>query len=101
MELIKQIKKAEAESKQIIEAAETEAAKVVAASVTECSGQIEQAALLRNKTIEKAIEQGRKQGLLEAEKLKAQAEATLENLCGNAKKKISSAAGKVTEAIKK
>ena len=100
MELIKRIKKAEAESKQIIEAAETQAAEAVAASVAECSRRVEQAAVRRSEAIEKAVEQGRKQGLLDAEKLKAGAEATLENLRSSAKKKIASLAVKVTKAIK-
>ena len=100
MELIKQIKKAEAKSKQVIEAAETESAKAVAASVAACSQQIEQAALSRNETIEKAAERGRKQGLVEAGQLKTEADRTLADLRGNAEKKIASAVAKITKAIK-
>ena len=100
MELIKQIKEAEAKSKEIMEKARIESAKAIAASVNERSRQIAQAALKRNETIKKAMEQGRKQGIAEARQLSVQAEETLKNLRGNAEKKIVSAAAKIVKAIK-
>lgn len=100
MELIKQIKNAEAQSKQIIEQAKVESAKMVAEATANRSEQFEKASQRRNETIKKAVSQAETEGLAEAEQLKAQAEQALKKLRNNAAQKSGAAVAKIVEAIK-
>lgn len=100
MELIKQIKNAEAQSKQLIEQAEAKSAQMLAAAANENRQQLEQAAKQRDEIIKKAVSHGREQGLAEAEKLKATAEQVLKDLRKNAAKKSDSTVTKIVEEVK-
>lgn len=99
MELIKQIKQAEAESKQIVEQAKAESTQILAATAAERSKKLEQAGLERNEIIKKAVSLAKTQGLAEAEQLKATAERALKDLRENAAKKSNSVVAKIVEAV--
>ena len=100
MELIKQIRQAETDSKQIIAQARTESAQIIAKAAAEHSRKLEQADLDRNETIKKAVSQAKIEGLAEAQQLKARAEQSLEDLGNKANKRIASAVAKIVEAVK-
>ena len=100
MELIKQIKKAEGDSKGVIEQAKADSAQIISEAAAKRSQQLEQADQRRSEAIEKAIGQGKAQGTGEVTQLKEQAEQLLEKLCGNAARKSDAAVARIVEAIK-
>ena len=101
MELIKQIKQAEAESKQIIEQAKAESAQMIAASAAKGIQEIKEAGLKRNEIIEKVVNDAKAQGMAQAQQLKTQAEQTLEALRNKANERSESAVAKIAETVKK
>lgn len=100
MELIKKIKQAEAQARQIVEQAKSqvsEQAKNAQANRLDILTQGEQE---RKKTIETAVSTGRSQALAEIENLKAQAEENRSQLREKTDSKMASAVQRVLEHIK-
>ena len=101
MELIKQIKQAEAKAQEIIEQAKANAAKQaeeVRASRLQALAEAEQE---RKKTTEAAVAAAEAQSLAEVENLKAQAENDRQQLRDKANTKMPAAVAKVMDYLKK
>jgi len=100
MELIKKIKHAESEARQIIEQSGQQAAGLAEKGRTDRADALEQAEAERKRAIESAIALGQSQGQAEAEKLKAEAVASSQQLRQKAQERIPAAVAKVMEYLK-
>lgn len=101
MELIKQIKKAESQAKELIEQSHAEAAEMAEAGSTQHQQQMAQAQQQRKEAISKAIIEGEKRGLKQAQTLKETAEKQRLDMQNNAKKKTHTAIAQIIEHINK
>lgn len=99
MELIKQIKKAEEQARQIIEQAKADAAKQAEESRKNRQHSLTKAEQERKKTIEAAVADAQKEASSEVEKLNAKAETDTRRLRDNVKNKIAVAVDKVTDYV--
>jgi vacuolar-type H+-ATPase subunit H len=99
MELIKQIKKAEEQSRQTIEQAKADAAKQAEAAQKNQQQALAKAEQERKKTIEAAVADSQKEASAEVEKLNAKAEKDRRQLRDNVKNKMAQAVGKVMDYV--
>lgn len=99
MELIKQIKQAEAQAQQIIEQAKVDAAKQAEVARKNQQQALAKAEQERKKTTESAVAAAQKEASAEVEKLKAKAEKDRRQLRDNVADKMAQAVGKVTDYV--
>ncbi len=100
MELIKQIKQAENQAKEIIEQAKASAIKQAEALKLDGQEKLAQAQEQRKKAISEAEAKAEKAGLGEAEKLKEQSKKQREKLEAGARGKMGKAVEKVMAYLK-
>ncbi len=100
MELIKQIKQAEAQAQEIIEKARVEAVKQADAGRRKRQAAIDQAEQERKRAMEAAVAQARSQGQAEVEGLKTEAEKRRRQLRDDTHGKMSAAVEKVVNYLK-
>ena len=101
MELIKQIKQAEAKAQEIIDQARADAAAQAEQAGAGRLEALEKAEQERKKATDAAIAAGEAEGLAEVEKLKAQAEQDRRQLRDKANTRMPAAVTKVMEYISK
>ena len=99
MELIKQIKEAEAQAKGIIEQAKVDAATIGEDSRTRQAEQMNIAQEERKQAIERAVGEAEAAGQSEVESLKARAAEEKQQLQAGAGAKIDSCAGRVMDYL--
>ena len=100
MELIKKIRQAEAQAKEIVEQARAEVANQAEKNRREHLESFAEAEQQRKKTIEEAVAAAQSEGFAEAEKLKAQAASDRKELHDRAAGKMAEAVAKVTDYLK-
>lgn len=100
MELIKTIKHAEAQARQIIEQAKAEAVQRAERGRQDGLGAQAEAEDERKKAIEASVSAAQTQGLAEVEELKAQAGNDRQRLSDKAKTRIAAGAAKVTDYLR-
>ena len=100
MEIIKQIKAAEAEAKEIIEKAKSDAIKIAEEFSANRESQIAQASEQRRKAIESAVAQAETQAKTEVEKLMAEGVGQKEQMQNQARSKMDGAVSKVVNKLK-
>jgi V/A-type H+-transporting ATPase subunit G/H len=99
MELIKQIKQAEAEAQRIIEEAKAQAADEAEKGRRNRQKILEKAQVERKKAIEAAIAAAQSEGLAEVEELNAAAEKKRKQLSEKANSKMGGAVARVTDYL--
>ena len=100
MELIKEIKKAEAQAQEIIKQARTEAAEQAEKGKENRRRALAQAEQHRKKAIEAAIAQAQLKGRAEVDKLKSQAEKQRQELRNKTGSKMAAMTAKVTDYLR-
>jgi vacuolar-type H+-ATPase subunit H len=100
MELIKKIKQAETQAKEIIEKARGNAVSLSETSANERNGKLEEAQAQRHKAIETAVAHAENTGQSEVEALSSKGAAKKQTLEDNARQKMDAAANKIVAAIK-
>lgn len=100
MELIKKIKQAEAEAKEIVEKARVEAGHIADASAADRSSKLEEADVLRRQSIESAVAESEQTGQVEVEALAGSEAERKQALVDNARQKMDAAVNKIVAAIK-
>lgn len=100
MELIKQIKQAEAQGQQIIDKANTDAADLAEKAKQNQSRQLAEAEKQRAEAIQKAVEDAQADAAAEIEKLKDHAQQNRSKLRDSATAKMPQAVTKVMEYLK-
>jgi len=100
MELIKRIKQAEAQAREIIEQARAQAAQQAEKGRTSRIKVSEEAEQQREKTVEAAVAAAQTQGLAEVENLKAQAENQRQQLRKKTAGRMAPAAAKVMDYLR-
>ena len=100
MELVKKIRQAEEESREIVEKAKADAAEQAESQRKNRQRLLAEAEQKRKKAIEAAVAAAQSQGLAEIEKLKAQSKKTLQQLRDKAAGKMATAAAKVMDYLK-
>lgn len=100
MELIKQIKEAEQQAKEIVETAKAGAVKIAEEARSRQEQRRSQAEDERKAAIEKAIAQAEQDGQAEVEELKAQGTTARSELESKARGKMDAAAEKVMDKLK-
>ena len=99
MELIKQIKKAEAQAQQIIDQAKADAAKQAEENRKNRQQDLAKAEQQRTKATEAAVATAQAQATAEVETLKAQAEKDRQQLRDHVADKMAQAVGKVMDYV--
>jgi len=100
MELIKKIKQAEAEAKEIVEKARVKAGQIADASAAERSSKFEEADALRRQSIESAVADAEQAGQGEVKTLTNRETGKKQGLVDGAKQKMDAAVNKIVAAIK-
>jgi F0F1-type ATP synthase membrane subunit b/b' len=100
MELIKQIKEAEAQAKEIVEQAKVDAAAIGEDSRARQAEQMDIAREERKQAIERAVGEAEAAGQSEVEGLKAQAAEEKQQLQAGARARIDSCAGRVMDYLR-
>jgi len=100
MELIKKIKQAEAQAKEIVEQARAEAVKIADESAAARSKELDEADALRRKSIESAIADAEKAGQVEVETLQNTETEKKQALIDGARQKMDAAVSKIVAAVK-
>ena len=100
MELIKKIKQAEAQAREIIEQAKTEAARQAEKGRENRLQLLTQTEQERKKATEAAVAAAESEGLAEVKKLKVQAEKDRQQLRDNVSSKMAGAVAKVMDYLK-
>jgi vacuolar-type H+-ATPase subunit H len=100
MELIKKIKKAEAQAQEIIEHARIEAAEQAEKGREKRHQALMDAEQHRKKATETAIAEAQARGSAEVDKLKAQAENKRQELCNKTGSRMATGAAKVTDYLR-
>ncbi len=100
MELIKQIKEAEAQAKEIVEQAKVEAAAIAEDSRARQSEQMNTAQEERKQAIERAVGEAEAAGQSEVEGLKARAAEVKQQVQASAGARIDSCAGRVMDYLR-
>lgn len=100
MELIRQIRQAEAEAQQLIEKGKADAAALAEQSRQRRRQRLEEAEQQRKKAIESAVARARDQALADAQNLKTKAEQQRRQLRDSVSGKIPSAVAKVVGFLK-
>jgi vacuolar-type H+-ATPase subunit H len=100
MELIQKIKKAEAQTQEIIEQARIEAAEQAEKGRENRRQALANAEQQRKKAIEVAVAEAQSRGRAEVEKLKSQAEQQRRELRDKTGSKMAAAAAKVTDYLR-
>jgi V/A-type H+/Na+-transporting ATPase subunit G/H len=100
MEIIKQIKAAEQEAKEIVEQAKSDAIKISEDFVAERDRLKAQAADQRRKAIEAAIADAETKAQQQVKQLKDDGAALIEQMRSEAKSKVDAAATKVVDTLK-
>ncbi len=100
MDLIKTIKHAEAQARQVIEQAKAQAAEQAEKARQDSLAAQAEAEDQRNKAIEDSVSAAQTQGLAEVQELKAQAGNDRQQLSDKAKTRIPAAAAKVTDYLR-
>ncbi|MBW8034725.1 MAG: hypothetical protein FVQ79_03485 [Planctomycetes bacterium] len=101
MELIKQIRKAEQEAKEIIEKAKVDAVQMGESWAVKRSEDLGKAEDERKAAILKAVAKAEEAGAAEVEALMSQGEQTRNDIANKARTKIDSAVEKVVKSIAK
>jgi len=101
MELIKQIRKAEQEAKEIIEKAKADAGQMGEAWAVKRSEELAKAEDERKAAISQAVAGAEEAGAAEVEALMSQGEQNRNDIANKARTKIDSAVQKIVESIKK
>jgi len=101
MELIKKIKQAEAQAREIVEQAKAEAARLAEKGRENRRQTLAQTEQERKKATEAVVAAAESEGLAEVKRLKAQAEKERQQLRDNAGSKMSGAVAKVMDYISK
>jgi len=99
MEIIKQIKAAETQAKEIIEKAKTDALKIAEDFSAERESQLAAADKKRRDAVDKAVATAGADGQAEVEKLMADGAAQRDEMENKAKSKMDAAAAKVVAGI--
>ncbi len=100
MELIKQIKEAEAQAKEIVEQAKVDAATITEDAMRRQSEQMDAAQEARKQAIERALGEAESAGQSEVEDLKAQAAEEQQQLQSRAGAKIDHCARRVMDHLR-
>jgi len=100
MELIKQIKQAEAESQQIVEQAKAEAAGGAEESRSRRGQLLQQAEQARKKAVARAVAEARSQGQAEVANLNIRADRDRDELRDSVREKMAGATAKVMEYLR-
>jgi len=100
MELIKQIRKAEQEAKDIIEKAKADIVEMNDSWVAKRSEELVRAEDQRKAAISEAVAKAEEAGAIEVEALMSQGAQNRNDIANKARTKIDSAAGKVLDSIK-
>ena len=100
MELIKQIKEAETNAKQIIEQAKADAVRIAEQAYQERTEKLKEAQDKRKIAIEQAVVQAEKSGAAQAETLKNEAKQEIQQLKSQSESKMSSCVDKVLNSLK-
>ena len=100
MELIKQIKKAEQEAKEIIEKARADAVSICEQAVAKGSEELAQAEQDRKVSIAEAVSKAQEGGAAEVEELIKQGEQCRNEIANKARTKIDMVVQKVVDSIK-
>ncbi len=100
MELIKQIKKAEQEAKEIIEKAKSDAVLMCEQAAAKRSEELAQAEQDRKIAIAEAVSKAQEGGAAEVEELIKQGEQCRNEIASKARAKIDTAVQKVVDSIK-
>ena len=100
MELIKKIKEAEAQGRQIIEQAKADAARQAEKEREQRRQALIQTEQKRKKTTEAAVAAAESEGLAEVKKLKAQAEKRRQQLRNKVESKMAGAVARVMDYLR-
>lgn len=100
MELIKQIKQAEVQAREIIELAKAESAKQIEKGKEDRQAVMTQAEQQRKKATEEAVAAARSEAVAEVENLKAQAQQKRQQLRDTTAGKMAKAAQKVMDYLR-
>lgn len=100
MELIKKIKEAEAQAKEIIEKARSDAGRIADKSAADRNSKLEAEGVKRREAIESAVADAEKAGKSEVDALSNREAGTKQSLIDNAKQKMDAAVNKIVAAIK-
>lgn len=99
MELIKQIKDAENQAKDIVEKAKQEASAVIEAARKQRAERIQQAQKRRNQAIDDAVALAEQDGKAQTEQLSGQGQEQIAALKASASKKMQSCVEKVVSRV--
>jgi vacuolar-type H+-ATPase subunit H len=100
MELIKKIKEAEAQAKEVIEQARGDAGRIADKSAADRNSKLEVAGVQRREAIESAIASAAKAGKSEVDALSNREVGKKQALVDSAKQKMDAAVTKIVAAIK-
>lgn len=100
MELIKQIKEAETNAKQIIEQAKADAVRIAEQAYQEQTEKLKKAQDERKIAIEQAVAQAEKSGADQAESLKNEARQKIQQLDSQSESKMDGCVDKVLNSLK-
>lgn len=100
MELIKKIKEAEAQAKEIVEEARVEAGRIADESLAERNTKLEEADSDRRNAIETAVAEAQQSGQSEVEALESSEAEKKQTMIDSARQRMDAAVNKIVAAIK-